>query len=81
MCNCTHTLEVCHIKDLQDYPLSTKSVDVNNTDVTAPLCKGCHGILDGNKHIKASTFYSKWIKKFKRVHDKFRTKYRIKAIG
>ena len=77
MCGCNHTLEVVHIKPLEYYLSSNIGIEFNNTDVTAPLCKGCHGILDGNKYIKTSNYYTEWIKEFNDKHDQFRKKNRL----
>jgi len=77
-CGVTHSLEIVHIKPIKDYPNTATMLEINNTSVTAPLCKGCHRMLDGNKDIKQSDDYKIWMEEFKVVHNEFKSKYKFK---
>jgi hypothetical protein len=77
-CGVTHSLEIVHIKPISDYPNTATMLEINNTSATAPLCKGCHRMLDGNINIKQSDDYKIWMKEFKVVHNEFKSKYKFK---
>jgi len=78
-CGRTRTIEVVHTKELSSYPPTATASEFNSVEVTAPLCKNHHRLLDGSEAIRATDEYKKFKRAFDKAHKKFVKKYKNKA--